>query len=442
MQKKRMTNIFVGTFSSLFLSVGLHAEWKNAANGNETTIWIALFALAVVGVFALYFSSAKIKELTRKFSTMQNAQKEIETRQNVLLGVIGERLETSTHGIRRHRELFENQNGESLDWETIRSEMTRFRRDEHLLNDAMQDLQDFSQIRSGQLKLEDLPFGVSEMLKRLSHQVEPHYFLKRNELIYRFDPQRVAQLSGDSRRIEQILSVLLIELGQGVYDSTVVLSMMAGKENETLTFDVLVPQSDEGVQMLEEMFIGGTDLEATQHSSRKLKSYIARELIRLMGGTITSVLEHEAGIHYRILLPLQVEAAVSPLSFPSAPLLIVSHNELTALSVGDMFEGGLSREQIDVYISGEATLPDLSQYETVVITYAALQAGWAERLRTFQEEYPLRLIVLKNGFERNLSIPEELAVVQTLRLPLLPEKLAEAMNKDPEEIDGYDEAVS
>jgi hypothetical protein len=439
MHRIKIAHVILG---SLIVSDGLYAEWQSDASGSDASIWIALFGLAVVGVLALYLSSEKIKELTRNFSTIQNVQKEIETRQNVLLGVIGERLETSTHGIRRYRELFENQNGESLDWEAIRSEMTRFRRDVHLLNDAMQEMQDFSQIRSGQLKLESLPFGVGEMLKRLSRQVEPHYFLKRNELIYRLDPQRIAQLTGDVHRVEQILSILLIELSQGVYDSSVVLSMMAGRDNKTLTFDVLVLQGDEGVQMLEEMFIEGTDLEVTQHSGLKLKSYLARELVRLMGGTITSASEHGEGIRYRIVLPLHVESVASPLPFSNAPLLIVSHNELTALSVGDMLAGSLSREQIDVYNSGEATLPDLTRYETVVITYAALQADWAEHLRTFQEEYPLRLIVLKNGFERNLSIPEELAVVQTLWLPLLPEKLAEAMHKDPEKIDGYDEAVS
>jgi len=424
-------------------TAALHAQDSLNSTGTDASIWIALFGLAIVGVFALYLSSEKIKELTRQFATMQAAQKEIETRQNVLLGVIGERLETSTHGIRRHREVFEGQSRESLDWDVINSEMTRFRRDESLLIDAMQDLQDFAKIRSAELELESTQFGITDMLKRLSHQVDPHYFLKRNELVYRLDPEQLAYITGDSRRLEQILSVILIELGQGVYDSTVILSMAASPSRNEMTFDVLVPQSDEGVQMLDALFVEEEDIETAQHSSRRLKSYIARELIRLMGGELRSVLDHEEGIHYRIDLPLPSEASRTALrSVPDVPLLVVTHNEPAALSVSDMLIGRLSPGQIDVHIAGDGMVSDLSVYESIVITYAALQQGWTERLRILQKEYPIRLVVLKNGFERNLPISEELKVTQVLRMPLLPEKLAEALERDPEETMVYDAVAS
>ncbi len=428
----------------LLLIQGVHAEWETPLYGDDTSIWIALFGLAIIGIFSLYISSEKIKDLTRGFADMQASQKEIETRQGILLGVIGERLETSTHGIRRHRELFEEHNGKPIDWDVIRNEMTRFRRDEHLLHDAMQDLQDFSQIRSGSLRIEPIAFDLAEMLKRLSHQVEPHYFLKRNELVYRFDPQQLAQITGDARRIEQILGILLTELGQGIYDSTVILAMRSIREDdqETVLFDLQVPQSNESIQMPDELLIEDVDLMQTQHSSRRLKSYLARELIRLMGGTLTPVLEHKEGIHYRITLPLRVEAAPDPVALPDTPLLIVTHNEPSALSIRDMLEGRLAPGQMDVHVSGDTGIMDLSLYETVIITYRSLQAGWSDRLREAQREYPLRLIVLKNGFERNQTIPEDLQVTRTLRMPLLPEKIAKAMLQDPNESFGYDVAAS
>jgi hypothetical protein len=326
--------------------------------------------------------------------------------------------------------VFEGQSSETLDWEAISSEMTRFRRDESLLLDAMQDLQDFSRIRLEKLQLERSTFGINEMLKRLSQKVEPHYLLKHNELVYRFDPTAIKQIHGDARRIEQILGTFLVELGQELYDSTVILSIGADRDEAILTFDVQIPQGDIALQMREDILVEWGE-GASHPSTRKLKNYIAHELIRLIGGTLRSIPNAGEEVHYRIALPLRVEADPSPEALPDAPLLIVSHSEPTALSVNDMLVGKLPQTQITRFVLGDETLHDLAVYETVVITYAALNEAWVHRLHSLQQAYPLRVIVLKNGFERNLPVPDDIDVAQTLRLPLLPDKLLEAMAKDP-----------
>jgi hypothetical protein len=400
------------------------------ASSDDTTIWAALFGLAMIGVFALYLSSEKVKDLTANYTTMREAQTEIELKQNVILGVIGERLETSTHGIRRHREVFEEQSQGEFSQEAIQNEMVRFRRDEHLLVDAMQDLNDFSQIRTGSLKLDTSIFGVHEMLKRLERHVEPHYFLKRNELVYRFDPRLISRMEGDAQRIEQILSVIMIELGQVAYDCTVILSMIPSSGGDAITFDLVVPESEEGTQVLEEWLESDNKLRDTQYSSRKLKTYIARELIGLMGGTLTSVADHEFGVHYRIVLPLAVHAADAAVAFENifAPVLVVAHNEPVALSVSDMLAVRCQNDQVDLHVVNDVHAPEVFQYGTVIITHASLTTEWIALLQEVQQKRSLRLIVLKAGYERNHPIPEELNVIQTLKLPVLPEEIDTALS--------------
>ncbi len=412
----------------------LRAESYPVGQTDDITIWIALFGLAVIGIFALYLSSDKVKVLTRQYTEMLTAQREIETRQNILLGVIGDRLENSTVGIRRHREVFEGQSRETLDWDTINNEMTRFRRDESLLLDAMQDLQDFSRIRLEKLQLETVWFDLGEMLKRLSQQMEPHYLLKRNELVYRFDPAAIGYIRGDARRLEQILRTFLVELGQDLYDATVILSIDADVAGERVMFDVSIPQGEGRERVLlmrEDVLVAWSETGDAHHSTRKLKNFIAHELLRLMGGALRPMSQSDEEVHYRITLPWHVKAGEERKKVPDAPLVIVSHNRATVRSFKEMLSGSLDPRKIDVVLPGDALPEAWEKYETVVITYAALGEEWIGRLLAQQCQRPLRVILLKNGFERHLPIPEGLGIVQTLRLPLLPEKVFEAMAKKP-----------
>ncbi len=268
------------------------------------SLWTALFGLAVIGVLALYLSSERVKSLTDQYRTMQASQKEIALRQDVILDVIGERLAASTQGIRRHREVLEEQSSDALDRDTIEHEMVRFRRDEHLLNDALGDLNDFAQVRSGKLTLEQHPFEMDDLLKSLRRQVEPYCILKHNTLIFRLDPELIGSAVGDVERIEQILRTFLIELGQVAYDSTLILAVHSDTEAKMMTFDLLVSESEGNSQFLDDVFGDVQMVGEIQRSSRKLKSYLARELIRLMGGRLYPVSDPEFGLHYRIDLPL------------------------------------------------------------------------------------------------------------------------------------------
>ena len=423
-----MYRIFMA-ITVLFGVSGLYAETLPLASGDKASIWMALFGLAVIGVFLLYLSSEKVKSLTKKFQSMQQAQREMELRQNVILEVIGERLETSTHGIRRHREVFEEQTQGEMDPEVMRNEMVRFRRDESLLVDALADLNDFALIRSGTLPLTHTAFDLKDVLSRLGRQVEPHYFLKRNELVYRFNPKMIGSVVGDMQRIEQILSTFLIELGRVTYDGTVTLSMQPSPAGDWVTFDLLAPPNDESIDMLDDIFKDEeTDVQdATQYSSRKLKNYLARELIGLMGGSLKAVADHSLGIHYRMELPLDVEPTLAQTRRTgAAPTLVVAHNDAVALSVSDML-AWRKADGVDLLTDSEDFVSNLSGYGTVVITYSALSEAWIAQLREAQMKQPLRIIVLKSGFQRTLPLPATLEDVQVLKLPLLPEELAAAL---------------
>jgi len=412
----------------------LAASAYPAVMSYDDSVWVAMFGLATIGVMALYLSSDKIKALKLQFQGMRAVQDDIELRQNIILGVIGERLETSTHGIRRHREVIEAQTQGTYDQEIMESEMVKFRRDEHLLMDALGDLNDFSQVRSGKLILNHVSFDLADLLWELGREVEPHYFLKRNELVYRFDPELIGTVAGDAKRLEQILRTILIEMGQVTYENTVILSLHPSSRGDAITFDLLVPENNEEgmqLQLLDDMFSESPLIKEAHHSSRKLKSYLARELIRLMGGELTTMTDRDLGIHYRIVLPLDVKPAT--LKRPeglAAATLIVAHNEPTALSVSDMLSG---REPLsaDILLEDAAIPDDFSRYKSVIITYTALTEAWIEALEAAQARQALRVIVLKSGFQRTLSLPTTLTDLRVLKLPVLSSDLLAELTYTP-----------
>jgi acyl-[acyl carrier protein]--UDP-N-acetylglucosamine O-acyltransferase len=68
--------------------------------------WVALFSLAIVGVLALYYSSANVKALEEKYELIFASHQTIEERHQTVLSLIQRRIELSTRGMVRHRQMF------------------------------------------------------------------------------------------------------------------------------------------------------------------------------------------------------------------------------------------------------------------------------------------------------------------------------------------------
>ncbi len=403
----------------LLLTNILHANpYYDAHSGSDTTIWIAIFGLAIIGIFALYLSSERVKSLSAEYETMSMIQDEIQLRHNVILWVIGDRLQRSTAGFRRHRELFDEQLRGLIDRKVLEEEMVRFRRDENLLLDTIKDLNDFSVIRSKKVEFKSEEFVLYDLLDRLLLHLEPHFILKRNQLVFGYDYNAIGRIKGDLDRIDQILTSLLLEIVQMTYESTVVLSIDMNREKRELIFDIDVPENQIDLEKYGELS-ANQDHTADQYSSRGLKNHIALEMIRLMGGSF-SVLYPQNGTKCRVILPVaSISKCKSTLSIDmDIHPLVIAQDENIAKALAKTLASLAGKDHIDISTPETVNEINFDAYDHILITYAALEKLESELLAV-QSKYHSNIAVFKTGFERNYPNPVGLKVYREISLPIL-----------------------
>jgi len=79
--------------SCLIFPIALYAQMSVSVEKVETIgIWVALFALGIVGVLILYFSSKQIKNVEKIHQEMLRKQEEIERKQSLFLANMSENI--------------------------------------------------------------------------------------------------------------------------------------------------------------------------------------------------------------------------------------------------------------------------------------------------------------------------------------------------------------
>ena len=134
---------------------------------DEQTFWIALFGLAIIGIFALFLSSDQIKKINKKHDHMLKIQSEIQQKQQMILEFMSEKIEVSTKGIVLHKEVLRQHSFEKMTEEFFQEEMERFEESEALLLDATHELVDFLQLKSGNLEIREESYKLSNILNEI-----------------------------------------------------------------------------------------------------------------------------------------------------------------------------------------------------------------------------------------------------------------------------------
>jgi len=188
-----------------------------------------------------------------------------------------------------------------------------------LLNDIL----DISKIDAGKLQLEVSDFSLRESIDRACAIVRPQAAAKQIELVQEIDEAVPEQLSGDGRRLHQILLNLIVNAVKFTSDGKVVVraGVASGRGAERA---VRIEVSDTGIgiepKLLEGMFERFTQADVS--TTRKfggtgLGLAISRELIELMGGAIGATSELASGSTFWIEIPLR--EPISPNARSSDP---------------------------------------------------------------------------------------------------------------------------
>ncbi len=178
---------------------------------------------------------------------------------------------------------------------------------------VMNDILDFSEIEAGKLKLENRPFSMqTEVVEKT---VAPYHSLAEQKgvlLRTRIDPALPPLLSGDARRLSQVLGNLLSNAVKFTDAGEIELSVrFLDLPDNQVSLAIQVRDTGIGLHpdslpMLFESFQQADGSLARRYGGRGLGLTICKRLVTLMGGRIQVESSPGTGSVFTVLLPLTV----------------------------------------------------------------------------------------------------------------------------------------
>ncbi|WP_020653379.1 hybrid sensor histidine kinase/response regulator [Massilia niastensis] len=256
---------------------------------------------------------------------------------------------------------------------------------EHLLH-IINDILDFSKIEAGKLQIESVPFELDEMLEHLSSLVGLKTDAKGIELIFRVAPGVPQRLVGDPLRIGQVLinltsnAVKFTERGEIVVSVEIENPQPQGATLRFTVRDTGIGMTDAQLGRLFQSFSQADSSITRKYGGTGLGLSISRQLVELMGGTITVSSTPGMGSRFSFTVPLGTGAgadgapALRHAALQDLRALVVDDSATARAVLVEMLQGfGVRAEAVP---SGEQALAALEHagrdgqpYQIVLMDY-------------------------------------------------------------------------
>ena len=183
-----------------------------------------------------------------------------------------------------------------------------YRSGETLL-EIINDILDFSKIEAGKLELETVDFNLRTMVEDVFEMLAPRAHQKRIELASRIGPEVPTIAKGDPTRIRQVLTNLVgnalkfTETGEIV----VTVSAQPADDRQRVRFEVRdtgIGLRAEALQRLFTVFMQADQSMSRRYGGTGLGLAISKQLVELMGGSISVESQFGEGSTFRFDVPL------------------------------------------------------------------------------------------------------------------------------------------
>ncbi len=247
----------------------------------DMSIWIALFGLAVIALFALYLSSEEIKLIKKEHEKMQAKQDEIIEIQNRILTNMSENIHSIAEQAAKETKDLVLSSSENSKLERA---LKRVARSENRLLDITTDLLEFLRIKSNKITVVNEKFQLINLLNDITGQVSVTDKHIDFDLLYDIDESVPPTLIGDTLHLSKIAVNIIDYFKQNGAKSVVVEIKREGsfasaelvmRFKSDLIFDIENDQS---------LFVSQYNEETNQYEGLNL--YVAKELAIKMGADL------------------------------------------------------------------------------------------------------------------------------------------------------------
>jgi signal transduction histidine kinase/FixJ family two-component response regulator len=195
------------------------------------------------------------------------------------------------------------------------------------LNRLLGDILDVSRIESGRMEIRNEPLDIKTILEDVENLFKPSTHQAGIELAVHCDPAIPERLLGDEQRLRQILFNLIgnaekfTPQGSIAVEATLLSQPRPGHIRVLLTVaDTGIGMAPETLKTVFEPFSQADSAYTKRFQGAGLGLNIVKQLITLMGGTITVDSEEDAGTTFYISLPFEIpEGDARDERLPSRP---------------------------------------------------------------------------------------------------------------------------
>jgi CheY-like chemotaxis protein len=385
-----------------FLALTLICAPLLASETEDITMWIALFALAFVGIVALFLSSVQLSKIKSEHSKMMKHQEEIEQRQSELLVEMGKNIQNIT------KETIGNTSKLKTTNESVQKHISKVIQSEHTIIDATSDLIEFLQIKSKKVHPLNEVFKLENLLNDILGQIKSNHSKLDLDLIFDVDDNIPDMLNSDTLGISKIL-VNLIEFC--IVNSSTQIALQVSKRSKfnaptTLHF---VIYSDTTVKVDKNIFKTKYNEKTKKYDGMAL--FVSNELAELMGGGIIARNNHvDSGVEFVLNLPFN-EVSASTLKehrldvrkTENKKIFLIDSSPESTLAIKRVLQAikcDVDTKTKDDFLS---KIPDFSNYETIIITEKLINSEVVKKISQIPDNKKPNILTLSNIFSEPLK---------------------------------------
>ncbi|GIT99144.1 response regulator [Sulfurovum sp. TSL1] len=401
-----------------------YAQTDQGAGSETFWLWIALFALGIVGIAILFVTSYQTQKLKEFYKSMFEKQLEMERNQNLLLANMSENV----HNIAKQT-LEETQQLSK----TSTHKDTVLGNPESRLLDVTHDLLDFLRLKSKQVEIVNEAFNINNVLNEVSGSICSQFLGSKAELIFDIHKNVPRHLVGDSLHLGQTLkSILEYLMGQADLDEVKLEVSMFDSFEEEVELQFHFSDKGKGIdpKTLENLFVPYYDVETGKYVGLGL--FVANALVDMMKGKLIVESVEEKGSTFTLTLPFDIvnKSDQRRYRLPEKTLIekkvfIVDSNYNSALAVKRMFT--YFRHEVTVLSKKEfmKTMPNLTSYDIVILEESLFDIRLIEYLNTIKMDKELKVIALHSLLVSNQNKVLDEVIDAHLFKPLNQERVFE-----------------
>jgi len=417
----------IGLFTGL--TVFTYAENSTlAGQGDILWMWVALFAMGIIGIAILFFSSKQISKIQAMHKDVFKKQLEMEKNQALILTKMSEDIQSMTKEIlNKSNETKEVVKPDSK----VENDESSKMKDELLC--ITNDLINFLKLKSKKVQIINEEFNLNNVFNEVSGLLSSHFKGSNVELIFDIDNSVPRLMRGDSLHLGQILTNILESRLTTLSNEELKLDInMFNTFDDKFELQFQLIDNGQGMTQdeVENLFIPYYDEENNQYVGLGL--FVAKHLISMMHGELSIHSKIGKGTSFTFTIPFNTIDSVNKRKYrlpnkilTDKKVFIVDSNYNAALAIEKMF----SYFKHDVRVISKEifvnSIPNLTPYDIVVIDNKLLSVKLVRYIEKIKREKELKVVSLYSILNENNNIHADDIIDKRMFKPLNQERIFE-----------------